>query len=646
MIHVRQEVPGLITVDFTDEPKFAISGHGVELTSGLFVKEFRPQAIVVEDAGQLSSVSSYIRDFLAGKGYEFAFDIELEKTLRQLQGEEQLVDAIGRGAIKPLQLGLLTEYGIKRPLLSHQLEGVSHAVSITHAANFSVPGSGKTAIALAVYAVLRAQSLVGRLLVVGPASSFDPWEEEFQLTFGRPPRTVRLIGPRAERAELLRYLEGIDFILCTYQMAYRERENLARALRQARYFFVLDESHHIKNIDLGPWARTAIELAPLAERRMILTGTPAPHSPRDLWAQFTFLWPARSVLGSRESFEQRLQASSESVATLKRKLAPFFERTKKSDLSLPEPLPQFVKIPYTDIPKRQRLIIRLLELKTIQEARELGLGTSDLSILRKWRRARMIRLLQAASNPALLTTTAMELGDPGEPLDGEPALQALLQDYLDHETPVKIRHVVEKTRELVKQGNKVVIWAFFVENLRLLRTLLTDLSPLVVYGEVPPYEEDDDPGFENRERNIREFKERADRPVLIANPSACSESISLHTVCHHAIYLERTFNCGQLLQSMDRIHRVGMPSGVRPQYHIPLIPCAVEAVLDRRLRSRQEVLYALLDDDMPVLGYEDESLLLEREDDLEEIFGELLREISKEHRRETDREPSRGRSRR
>jgi hypothetical protein len=645
MIIVRLDAPGLLTIDFSGETGFRVAEDGVELTSALFVKDFSPQAIVVEDAGQLVSVAAYIRDFFAARGYETALDAELEKTLKGLQDEEELAAAIRSGSTKSPKLDSLSKYGVNRRLLRHQLSGLLHALSVRHGANFSVPGSGKTATALAVYAVLLNQSVVDRMLVVGPASSFDPWEEEFGLTFGRNSNTVRLIGSRAERAELLRYLEGVDLLLATYQMAYRERESLARILRQDRYLFVLDESHHIKNIDLGPWARTAIELAPLAARRMILTGTPLPHSPKDLWSQFTFLWPSSALLGSRTAFERRVQAL-ESVEGLRQDLGPFFVRTKKSDLKLPEPLPHFSRIPYKRVPRRQRLIIRLLELKTLQEARDLGLGRPDVSVLRRWRKARTIRLLQAASNPALLATTASDLGYPGEPLDEEPVLQSLLKDYLAHETPAKVDYVIEKTRQLVRDGNKVVIWAFFVDNLRLLRTLLEDLNPLLVYGAVPPYEEDDDPEFENRERNIREFKTRSDRSILIANPTACSESISLHTVCHNAVYLERTFNCGHFLQSMDRIHRVGMPSGVRPEYHIPLIPCAVENIVDRRLRSRQEILYRLLDDDMPVLGFEDESLLLEREDDLEVVFKELLSEISREQPREVDREPSRGRSRR
>ena len=44
--------------------------------------------------------------------------------------------------------------------------------------------------------------------------------------------------------------------------------------------------------------------------------------------------------------------------------------------------------------------------------------------------------------------------------------------------------------------------------------------------------------------------------VFVANPAAAAESISLHEVCDHAIYIDRTYNAGQFMQSRDRIHRL------------------------------------------------------------------------------------------
>jgi SNF2 family DNA or RNA helicase len=640
VIEIRQDGPGYVTIDFAEEPKFDSRSHGVQLSLGLFVTEANDSEIVVEDGGQLGSVLEYIANGLTNLGFPFQFDPALERTLNSFRSEQTLVDATRLRKRTFDSTAPAKRLGLRRALLPHQRKALQHALRVQHPADFSVPGSGKTATALAVFAALRQQGVIERLMVIGPASSFEPWETEFAQSFGRKPKSVRLVGTRTRRTQLLQNLRGVDLVLCTYQMAYRERDSLIQALRTARYLLVLDESHHTKNINLGPWAQTVLDLAPYAERRTILTGTPAPKSLLDLWPQFTFLWPSQSLLGNRVEFEQRINTSANPADELKRLLKPFFVRTKKSDLNLPAPSSIFTTIPYKDVPPRQRLIIRLLELQTLQEAKNLPLSGSDISILSRWRKARTLRLLQAASNPALLTDTLAELGEFGAALTKEPELAALLRNYSTAETPAKVSFVVNTVRKLVGKGRKVVVWATFVKNILLLEHLLRDLNPLKIYGDIPAYNEDSDPAFENRERNISQFKTRKDRPILIANPAACSESISLHTACHDAVYLERTFNCGQFLQSMDRIHRVGMPKGTRTCYHIPLIQCAIEQVVDRRLRARQRVLYHLMDDDMPIFGYDDDSFLIDREDDLEQIFGEVLRAI-RSHGKQRVTEPAR-----
>jgi len=54
--------------------------------------------------------------------------------------------------------------------------------------------------------------------------------------------------------------------------------------------------------------------------------------------------------------------------------------------------------------------------------------------------------------------------------------------------------------------------------------------------------------------------------VLITNPHTLGESISLHEVCHQAIYFEFSFNLVHMLQSRDRIHRLGLKSIDKTEY--------------------------------------------------------------------------------
>jgi len=231
----------------------------------------------------------------------------------------------------------------------------------------------------------------------------------------------------------------------------------------------------------------------------------------------------------------------------------------------------------------------------------------------------------------LLTTALPDYTDADDATQGNPILEKAIATYGRAETPAKIAYVVNKAKQLVDSGKKVLIWAIFINNLRILKHHLSALGAEMIYGEVPPYMEDQDDTFPSRERIIREFKNPASRTrILIANPAACAESISLHKVCHDAIYLERSFNCAQFLQSLDRIHRVGLAKTDRITYYLPLIDTAIERVIDTRLAARQATLYEVLGDPAKIVAGLDGDWLLDREEELEDIFHELEKELRKD----------------
>lgn len=55
--------------------------------------------------------------------------------------------------------------------------------------------------------------------------------------------------------------------------------------------------------------------------------------------------------------------------------------------------------------------------------------------------------------------------------------------------------------------------------------------------------------------------------ILITNPHTLAESVSLHKKCHDAIYLEYSFNLTHMIQSRDRIHRLGLLENQYTQYY-------------------------------------------------------------------------------
>ena len=84
--------------------------------------------------------------------------------------------------------------------------------------------------------------------------------------------------------------------------------------------------------------------------------------------------------------------------------------------------------------------------------------------------------------------------------------------------------------------------------------------------------------------------------VLVANPAACAEAISLHRVCHHAIYLDRNFNAAQFLQSIDRIHRLGLEDSVETNVEILRSPGTIDDIVNQRLNSKVSNMQRVLDD--------------------------------------------------
>jgi len=541
----------------------------------------------------------------------------------------------------------LPEFESGRALLPYQQAAVAKHLRVIHSADFSVPGSGKTSVALATWAIARRDNPSLGLWIIGPLSCFQPWEDEFAACFGRVPRALRLQGTAEQRAWLLRHVADHDVVLTSYHTAWRELEAIEEALSSRPWMLVIDEAHYVKSMS-GALATTVRRLAPAALRRLALTGTPMPRSPEDLWSIFTFLWPSEGVLGSAAQHVQRCKRPVQQVCQeLRTDLSPLFHRTTKATLGLPAMEQTYPVVSAESLPKSQRLMIRLIERRTLHENDYLSIR--DQAHVRRWRAARLIRLLQAVSNPLLLAHALLD-SDIHAPFEDESLrlhaddttiplvnvdsdlARALSRYQEQREVSGKVQFVVDRCRAIVARGDKLIIWTVFLGNVTLLEQLLGDLKPLIITGEVPTHDAEDDEEAENtREQRIRIFKSDPNRRLLIANAAACAESVSLHKVCQHAIYLERSFNAAHFIQSMDRIHRQGMPPGCTAHIEIPSVPCAIERVLNRRLANRQQALYRLLEDPMPVVGFDDDAHTgyfdIEDVDNIDELFAEVIAEI-------------------
>jgi len=609
-----------------------------EWEGGVVVERYRNE---FETLDQLSAICEKL-------GIDLEFDEELEQFRGRARTESTLYAQLIAGHRADAAIDAQIDEFPARRLLPYQVEAVARHLRNVHSADFSVPGSGKTTVALAYWALLRRDMPDLGIWIIGPLSCFRPWEDEFAECFGRPPVSQRIRGTPTQRRAAIRRAEDCELVLCNYHTTWREESAIAAALRRRPWLLVLDEAHYVKSMT-GTLSNTVRSIAPHAERRLLLTGTPMPRSPHDIWSLFSFLWPAVTPLGNAQQFELQCKDRPLTVVCdeLRERVAPLFHRTCKHHLGLPDIEFSDHAIAPEEVPASQRLILRLIETRTLEEAQHLS--PRDRAHVKRWRRARVIRLLQAASNPELLAEalTLADIADLGadendaegpdndivDLQDSRSDLTEALRRYRERRTiPAKVTYVVDRCRALVASGEKVVIWAHFHRNIDLLLEQLKDLRPLCITGLVPAYEaEEDEDAEETREQRIAVFKTDSHRKVLIASAAACAESISLHRVCQHALYFERSFNAAHFLQSVDRIHRQGMPPGKTAHVEIPFIPCAIERVVNRRLQLRQTQLYNLLNDPMPVIGFDDDSQAgffdLEEFEDIDALFQEVLAEI-------------------
>ena len=321
-------------------------------------------------------------------------------------------------------------------------------------------------------------------------------------------------------------------------------------------------------------------------RRDILTGTPAPQSVFDLDALFDFVWPGQArKLIPRDAHDET------AVRAVSKRIAPLFARTTKTELELPD----------VSIQTRGR------PLGPLHAAIYAAIIGQYGNVFRASRRARfdlrqlgrvVMYLLEAATNPGLLIAGShphdpISFRHPPLDIPPETELDELLRAYPDYETPWKFEFLRTEVEQNIERGRKTLVWSNFVRNLETLRHHeLADHRPAIVHG-----------GVGDRDDQLERFRTDPDCHVLLANPAAVGEGISLHQVCHDAIYLERTFNAGHYLQSVDRIHRLGLSPDTDTRVTILCSFGTIDEIVESRLREKTERLGALLQDsDLSVMS--------------------------------------------
>ena len=237
--------------------------------------------------------------------------------------------------------------------------------------------------------------------------------------------------------------------------------------------------------------------------------------------------------------------------------------------------------------------------------------------------ALFLRILQLESNPRLLLQR-LDLRDFRDLLDdGAPVEEIDFTDCQEARRLIeacppsaKFQRCVQLVEGLVKEGKPVIIWCVFLDSIHTLSEALEarGIPTRCIYGAVP---------LEERQDILRDFKSGRFQ-VLLSNPHTLAESVSLHSVCHDAVYFEYSYNLVHLLQSKDRIHRLGLPKGQYTQYVFLQTEYltengswSMEGVVYQRLRQKERTM-------LEAIGRRTLEVLPTSEEDLEVIFRPLF----------------------
>ncbi|AXN38133.1 SNF2-related protein [Peribacillus butanolivorans] len=490
-------------------------------------------------------VSKSLKEYLSTVAYFIKERADYGKSIKYY--EEELDPII---ADRFENFKSVVENELERTLRLKQMWSAFYMYEMKNAANFSVPGAGKTSMIYGAFAYLNSTAIdkVDKLVMLGPKNSFLSWKDEFKSNFADK-KTLKFLDVQLTKPSEFEFrFESGDrnLILVNYE-SLPKYESALLDIIDSRTMLVFDEVHKIKGIT-SIRAQAAKRVSAKAGYKYVLTGTPIPNTYQDIYNLLNILYDDEYKIFFNFKKNDLKEPSPIMVEKINDKLYPFFWRTTKKELEVPPANEDdLVQVPASN---EEQEIINLLYRKYGRSAFHL-----------------YIRLIQASANPDLLLKSLdyIEMyGEENNPWkDMDPDAIVFTKEEIDLIKRVpktsKYYAAIDLAEDLHAEGKQSIIWCMFVDTInKVYQDLrMRGIRAGIIYGSTPQDE---------RDKMIKAFLNK-EIEVLVTNPHTLAESVSLHHTCHDAIYLEYSFNLTHMLQSRDRIHRLGLKDTDYTQYY-------------------------------------------------------------------------------
>lgn len=389
---------------------------------------------------------------------------------------------------------------------------------------FLVQGSGKTLITLEVINYRIKSSGIKKILIIGPLSAIDVWEQHLKEFQPFPHQFIKFESRQGKNKELIqpRKEDCCQVVTINYQSLVR-RVNVLKKWKPD--FVIADECHNIKDRQAAQ-TKAAWKIADVAQFRLGLSGTPQEQSPIDLWAQFRFFAPkvfGKSWRDFEEVYTRTTGYGYRKIVVRKRKLPRLIKlirsrshRVEKDVLKLP---PMKRVIARFNLSKKGRTIYDEIEAQSV-----VDIGTAS------------------AIAPIILTKYLR--------------LQQITGGFLPDEYENLKRVDNRKLRKLAKvmdrfpKSKKIVIFTRFLSELEDINTMCKSIGrpSVTLLGDIP---------LKQRTAIRKTFAESTDINTIICQIRTGGVGINELKVANLGIIYSSTYSWIDYDQAISRLHRRG-----------------------------------------------------------------------------------------
>ena len=417
-------------------------------------------------------------------------------------------------------------------LFPHQKEAVNYGLQDNHKQwlLLDTMGLGKTYSAIALANNLKHYKGIRKVLIIcGVNALKNNWKKEIQtvsnlpvIILGERPYKRKksegkfIIGSIKERIEQLK--QPIDAFFVITNIETIRDTGIVKALNDPKSpnkfdMIIFDEIHHC--VSASSIQSDNLQLLNCAEYKLGLTGTLLLNSPEDCFVPLKWIGAERCGITNFKytyvKYENSVPVGFHNMEILKDNLYRHSMRRTKDLLDLP---PKTIVNKYIDLEGKHAAFYQNLKDGVLTDVDKVKIKPGSLLAL-------LTRFRQATVMPSILSSSNIP--------------------------SCKLDYAEDLAKQIMTQGDKVVIFSTYKEPVFELQRRLSKYNPVVGTGDVPDA---------IIAHNVEVFQTDPSVQCFIGTWQRCGTGITL-TAATYMIFLDTAWTNAEYQQNQDRIYRIG-----------------------------------------------------------------------------------------